>query len=74
MVEDACCFCITIWLPRCRTWTNPYCAKISHISRPERTRNLGNGHPYLRNKDFGMKSGLDFTGIGNFKEEFNGFC
>lgn len=35
-------FCITMWLPRCRTDTNPCASRIVHASRPESLRSLPN--------------------------------
>jgi len=60
MVESSVLFCITIWLPRCRTWTKPCCSRIAHTFLPDSTRSLGNGHTYLSHEHFGMGACPDF--------------
>lgn len=56
-------FCITMWLPRCRTGAKPCASKILHTSRPDSRRSLPNQHLDLRDEDFSMQPASDFGWI-----------
>ena len=49
MVELFSTFCMTTWLPFCRTLENPFRSRIATTSRPETVGNLGNF--YLQRRD-----------------------
>lgn len=66
-------FCITMWLPRCRTCANPFSARIWQTSRPDRTRSLPNGYLELGYVYLLMKSIPDLRRIGGLEEQLQGF-
>src|SRR5580700_9683565 len=49
-------FCITTWLPRRRTSTNPCRAKIAQASLPDRTRSLPSGNLHLSDVHVAMQA------------------
>ena len=65
-------FCITTWLPRCRTAANPCRSKIRHTSLPENTPNLGMDGLEAGHKDFVMEPFGEFLRRRALEEQFNG--
>jgi len=63
-------FCMTTWLPRCRTLRKPCRARMPQTSRPDKTRSLPNLDLKARHKHFRMAPSLDLCGISRLKEEF----
>src|SRR5213594_2379967 len=61
---------MTMWLPRCRTWTNPCRSRIAQASRPERTRSLPTGYLDLRDVDLVSESNQNLGGRGALEEQF----
>ena len=55
-------FCMAMWLPRCRTLTNPCLARITQTSLPERIRNLAKGDLHLCYIHFVMETLFSFSG------------
>ena len=73
LVEPAVWSCITMWLPRCRTSTNPASVKIAQMSRPLKTRSLTNGHLDLGDVDLALEPLSDLRGRCSFKKQFDCF-
>jgi hypothetical protein len=73
MVDCSSRFCITTWLPRCRTSTKPWRERMPQTSRPERTRSLPNLNLKSRDKYFRMPTPFDLCRVRTLKEEFDGF-
>src|SRR5688572_16837608 len=69
VVPTASFFCMTIWLPRRRTSTKPWRERISHASRPERTRSLPNCHLDPRDVNLVAQPLLDLLGRGSLQEQ-----
>ena len=55
-------FCMTTWLPRLRTSSNPDFLKTAQTSFPKRTRNLANRYLDLSDENFVSQPLLDFGG------------
>ena len=62
-------FCMTIWLPRWRTCSNPCCANNRHSSRPEKTRSLPNRDLDPRDEDLVVESCVDLFRVRCLEEE-----
>ena len=62
-------FCITMWLPRRRTSTNPFSANSPHTSRPEAIRSLGNRDLNPGHVDFLVKAILNLLRRSRFEEK-----
>lgn len=62
-------FCMTRWLPRCRTATNPFCSRIRQTSTPDRTRSLPNHDLNLRHEDLAMETARNLCRVGGLKEK-----
>ena len=62
-------FCMTTWLPRLLTSSNPCAARIRQTCRPERTRSLPNRNLDLGHVDLGAQAPLDFLGGGRLEEK-----
>lgn len=69
MVVCSKCFCITRWLPRCRTLANPLASSIWHTSRPERRRSLPNRNLDAGHEDVRMQSAIDFRPVRRLEEQ-----
>jgi hypothetical protein len=67
-------FCMTTWLPRRRTSTNPCCARMAQASRPERTRSLATRYVQPRDVHFGVQTPLHLGGIRGFEEQLHRFA
>jgi hypothetical protein len=65
-------FCITMWLPFCRTSTKPF-GSILQTSRPERTLSLPNLHLEPGDENFRMPSLLNLARVGSFKKQLDRF-
>ena len=68
IVESASRFCMTMWLPRCRTCSKPCWARILHTSAPDNLRSLANGNTYLGDEDFWLEASLDLSRRSGLKE------
>lgn len=66
-------FCITIWLPRRRTSTNPRSARTRQTSSPDRTRSLPNEYLDLRDENLAVEAPGDFRGIRGLEEQLQRF-
>src|ERR1700684_3210965 len=72
MVDDSSRFCITTWLPRCRTSRKPCFASMAHTSRPERTRSLPNLNLKSRHKHFRVPPSFDLGWVRCLEKQLNG--
>ena len=66
-------FCITMWLPCCRTSTNPFRLRIAHTSFPESARNLPNGNGNPGYVHFFVETLLDLVRRSGIKEKLKSF-
>ena len=71
VVPDSSWDCITIWLLRRRTSTNPYRARMAQASCPESTRSLPNRHLKVCDVSLLKCPALDFRGRSALEEEFH---
>lgn len=62
------CCCMTIWLPRRRTSTNPWLRRMETTWEPERTRSLPNLNLQGRQVEFLVEPVLDFLRAGRLKK------
>jgi hypothetical protein len=69
MVEGSAIFCITTWLPRCRTFWKPFRARMSQTSRPEKTRSLPNLDLELGYKNLRMLPSFNLRRVCSFQEK-----
>ena len=67
------CRCITTWLPRRRTSTNPWSLRILQTSLPESRRSLPNLQVEVGYVNLAMESFLDLASTGRLEEEDQGF-
>ena len=61
-------FCITTWLPRCRTSRNPWRVRMVQTWLPEITRSLPNGNLQSGHIHFLMQARLNLLGRGRFEK------
>jgi hypothetical protein len=61
--------CITLWLPRWRTATNPLSSRIRQTCDPEKTRSLPNRYFDLGYKNLAMKAPRRLSRIGGLEEQ-----
>src|SRR5271156_486030 len=73
IVESFARFCITTWLPRCRTSRNPCSARMAHTSRPESTRSLPNLDLKTRHEYFRVLPSLDLGRIRCLEKQLDSF-
>ena len=57
-------FCMTIWLPRCRTAEKPWASSNRHTSRPDKTRSSPNRDLDARDEHLAVQPPLDFGLVG----------
>ena len=66
MVEFTVRFCITTWLPLCRTSEKPCRERMAQTSRPERTRSLPNLYLKTSDKNLLVTTSLDLAIVRRF--------
>ena len=71
-VPSASAFCMAMWLPRRRTSTKPWAAKMRQASRPDRTRSLANRNLDLSYVDFASQAPVDLAGRRGLEEQGKG--
>jgi hypothetical protein len=58
-----------LWLPCCRTSTNPFSSRIRQTSKPEMTRSLPNRHLNLRDKNLAVEAPGNFGCVRSLEEQ-----